>query len=101
MRLSTLNPSLEDAGDGAFYLEFACPAHGVGSTRSADPTATPPFEGWPDTVRIKIAQPLESKTPHVWGWNGETDFEKLTITPSVNYFEHWHGHVTNGEVTTA
>lgn len=91
MRLSTLFPVLEDAGDGAMYLEFACPAHGVGAKRWGE---------FADTVRIKIAPPLEAKHPHVWGWNGETDFEKLTLTPSVDYHEHWHGHITAGEVTS-
>jgi hypothetical protein len=91
MRLSALNPTLEDAGEGAVYLEFACPAHGVGALRQGE---------FPDTVRIKIATPLQSTTPQVWGWNGERDFEKLTITPSVDYFEHWHGHITDGEVST-
>ncbi len=34
-----------------------------------------------------------------WGWNGETDLEKVTFTPSVHILGgHWHGHVTNGEV---
>jgi hypothetical protein len=92
MRLSALNPSLEDAGDGAAYLEFDCPAHGAGALREG---------GFRDAVRIKIATPLDPHTPQVWGWNGERDFEKLTITPSVDYKEHWHGHVTAGEVTNA
>lgn len=92
MRLSALNPSLDDAGDGAVYLEFDCPAHGPGAIRNDE---------FRDSVRIKIATPLESQYPHVWGWNGERDFEKLTITPSVDYMGHWHGHVTNGEVTNA
>ncbi len=99
MRLSALNPTLEDAGDGAAYLEFACPTHGVGHMSHADSTQNPPFEGFPDRVRIKIAPPLGSQHPHVWGWNGERDFEKLSISPSVNYYDHWHGFVTNGEVT--
>lgn len=99
MRLSSLNPTLEDAGDGAMYLEFACPAHGVGYMRHAQPELDPPFEGFADIVRVKIAVGATPGT-HVWGWNGEKDFEKLTITPSVDYKEHWHGHVTDGEVST-
>jgi hypothetical protein len=99
MRLSALNPSIRDAGEGAVYLEFACPAHGVGHMTCAVPEADPPFEGFPDVIRIKIATPLEPGSPRVWGWNGERDFEKLTITPSVDYQGHWHGHVTAGEVT--
>ena len=99
MRLTELHPTLEDAGDGAVYLEFACPAHGVGHMEFADPSADPPFEGFPDVVRIKIA-PGPHTTPRVWGWNGERDFEKLTVTPSIDMKGHWHGFVTNGEVTT-
>src|SRR5258708_3859694 len=97
MRLSALQPVLEEAGDGSLHLEFACPAHGVGSMRSGDPTATPPFEGWPDRVRVSIA--VGSAVPHVWRWNGERDLEPLTLTPSINYAGHWHGHITDGEVT--
>jgi uncharacterized protein DUF6527 len=100
VRLSALNPTLEDAGDGAAYLEFACPVHGVGHMLCAQPTADPPFDGFPDVVRIKIAPPLDPpQGSHVWGWNGERDFEKLTVKPSVNYHDHWHGFVTEGEVT--
>jgi uncharacterized protein DUF6527 len=88
MRLSTLNPTLDEVG-GVVYLEFDCPAHPA-SLRQGD---------FRDSVRIPIATPLEATTPHVWGWNGERDFEKLTITPSVDYHGHWHGHVTAGEVT--
>ena len=98
MRLSTLEPVLEVIGEGRARLSFACPAHGVGAMRSA----AADFAGWPDRVDIQIATPLEGPPlAHVWHWNGERDFEKLTITPSVHYFEHWHGHVTDGEVTIA
>jgi hypothetical protein len=97
MRLSELHPELEDAGEGAAYLEFDCPAH-PGRMEHADPAADPPFEGFPDRVRVKIAPGPQGT--HVWGWNGERDFEKLTLTPSIDMHGHWHGHVTNGEVTT-
>lgn len=37
--------------------------------------------------------------PGRWGASG-TSFDDLTLTPSVNVsHEHWHGFVTNGEVT--
>lgn len=107
MRLSELNPTLEDAGDGAAYLEFACPAHGVGHMRHAQPELDPPFEGFPDTIRIKIA--VGPQGTHVWGWNGAHDFEKMVITPSIDYRngdDHWHGFIGGsrgdqpGEVTT-
>jgi hypothetical protein len=89
VKLSALHPVLEDAGDGAMYLEFACPVHGVGAKREGGE--------FDDTVRVKIA-PVGSS--HVWQWNGEKDFEKLTLTPSINAVGHWHGFITNGEVTT-
>lgn len=98
MRLSELQPELKDAGEGACYLMFACPTHGVGHMEHADPTWNPPFEGFPDIVHIKIAPGCAR--PGVWGWNGERDFEKLTVTPSIDMHGHWHGFVTNGEVTT-
>lgn len=88
MRLSELNPALEDASEGAAYLEFDCPVHG--------PVIR--HEHFPDRVRVKIAPGPQG--PHVWGWNGERDFEKLTLTPSIHMFDHWHGFITNGEVST-
>lgn len=102
MRLATLDPKLTSTGDGTAILEFACPMHGVGHMEHAQLEADPSFEGWPDVVRLPIATPLGGPPrAHTWNWNGETDVEKLTITPSVHYFGHWHGHVTDGEVTTA
>ena len=93
MRLSTLEPVLDVTGEGRARLSFACPVHGVGAMRSDGE--------FPDRVDIPIATPLEGPPlVHSWRWNGETDFEKLTIAPSVHYFEHWHGHVTAGEVST-
>lgn len=35
---------------------------------------------------------------HHWQRTGET-FETLTLTPSINAVDHWHGHINNGEVT--
>lgn len=45
------------------------------------------------------------KGPHVggqkwWGWNGETDVERLTLEPSLNCSGHWHGFVRNGGIET-
>ena len=95
MRLRDLHPMLEEAGEGAAYLEFDCPAHPGAMLHANVP---PGFEGFPDVVRIKIATAPQGL--RVWGWNGERDFDKMTVTPSINMFDHWHGFVTNGEVTT-
>lgn len=32
-----------------------------------------------------------------WQRQGET-FGDLTLTPSINVADHWHGHITSGEV---
>ena len=60
--------------------------------------------GVPDVDRTRIRLPFKkgqgSSSPAVWGWNGETDLEKVTFTPSVHILDgHWHGHIQNGEVT--
>lgn len=85
MRLSELNPELATEGcePGVAYLHIDCP-----HCRS------------PHFIVVKIATVQEPGSTHVWTWNGETDFEKLTLTPSLKAYGHWHGHITNGEVTT-
>ena len=86
MRLSELNPELHTEGcdPGVAYLYADCP-----HCRSSH------------LIQIKIALTPEPGSTHVWTWNGETDFEKLTLTPSILIQpNHWHGFVTNGEVTT-
>ena len=42
----------------------------------------------------------EIKSVNYWGRTGD-DFETLTLTPSVDASAHghWHGFITNGEVT--
>lgn len=29
------------------------------------------------------------------------DFDNITLSPSVDFKGHWHGHITNGELTNA
>ncbi len=40
------------------------------------------------------------RPPDAWERTGDT-FETLTLTPSVDVSQHkhWHGHITNGEIT--
>ncbi len=61
--------------------------------------------GVPELERSRIRLPFKlgkaSKPPepNAWGWNGETDLEKVTFTPSIHILDgHWHGHIENGEV---
>lgn len=85
MKLSELNPvlDLDDDGQGG-YLTLDCP-HCKG----------------PGHICIKIARGPKPDATRVWGWNGETDFEKLTIEPSINYANHWHGYVQGGQIVNA
>jgi len=38
---------------------------------------------------------------HIWNLVGAEDFNSLTLTPSIDASAsgHWHGFITNGEVT--
>lgn len=56
---------------------------------------------------VFFKNPLDGKPPsddydagHLWTLSGDT-FENLSVTPSIDASKsgHWHGHVTNGEVT--
>lgn len=40
---------------------------------------------------------------YIWTLNGQDDFATLTLTPSIDASRtgHWHGFITNGEVTNA
>ena len=44
--------------------------------------------------------PVMSGKLNHWKRTGDT-FETLTLSPSVNQLKHWHGLITNGEVTNA
>lgn len=60
-------------------------------------------------IHVPFANPLDGTPalyPNGWQRTGE-NFESLTLAPSINAFEprddrvsHWHGFVTNGQVTT-
>lgn len=84
MRLTDLHPVLHTAGcaPGTAWLKFDCP-----HCRA------------PRLVQVFIRQGPDRGVEYEWGWNGEMDFEKITLTPSLHDSTHWHGHVTNGEVT--
>lgn len=46
-----------------------------------------------DPIRIS-REP--SNNPRVWVWNGNE--ETPTLTPSIHWPDHWHGHLTAGEL---
>lgn len=80
MRLIELKPEWEHAQS---YLYFTCP--------------TCPAERG---CRIMIPTKVTQHEQKPWNWNGETDFEKVTITPSI--WHHCpsdpHFFITDGEV---
>jgi hypothetical protein len=65
MRLVELKPEWEYEQS---YLYFVCP--------------TCPAE---KHCRIMIPTKITEHEKNPWGWNGETDFDKVTLTPSI-----WH-----------
>lgn len=78
-KLIDLNPEYRKLADMGECLTFDCPLKGH-----------------------MIAIPTEGRPYHNTGarWtitNGD-DFTKLSITPSINEGDCWHGWVTNGEV---
>lgn len=55
----------------------------------------------PTSVRlgVKVATCAHHPGEPCWQMRGET-WEDLTITPSINAYDHWHGFITAGLVTT-
>lgn len=52
-----------------------------------------PIKGQVDSVLVPIS----------WEWNGETDFDKITLTPSIAHHcaSEAHFFITNGEIIFA
>lgn len=40
------------------------------------------------------------KGDYSWTWESAHDFERITVTPSLNAEKagHWHGHIVQGEI---
>jgi hypothetical protein len=84
MRLSELNPLIQvDANGETGRLVFDCP------------------HCKKETISIPFHKGEGAHSPVVWGWNGEKDEKKITITPSINFEKHWHGYVTDGNIVNA
>lgn len=49
----------------------------------------------PDAFRIQKGL---AAGPRVWGWDGNED--KPTLTPSIHWLDHWHGHLTAGRLVS-
>lgn len=85
-KLIDLEPRWLDGGAG---IIFDCPA------------------GDGDAVAVWFSNPLPGSQPRQleparprWHREGD-DFEHLTLAPSINVVDHWHGWVRNGEVIDA
>lgn len=46
-----------------------------------------------DAIRVQRGNP---GGPRVWGWDGNED--KPTLTPSIDWPGHWHGHLNAGRL---
>jgi hypothetical protein len=53
-------------------------------------------------IRVAIPSAASGFARHIWTCDGLDDFESLTLTPSVDASAsgHWHGFITNGQVTS-
>jgi hypothetical protein len=97
MRLVDLDPGwwTEHEGRSGMGVVFECPhckADGRDFTHLGVWFANP-IDGGPP------ASPECRPVPR-WQRTGDT-FETLTLTPSIDVSKcgHWHGHITNGEIT--
>lgn len=118
MRLADLNPRWAlppnwSWPDRPFYptISFDCPCakcrapacptcgHAPDARRLAV-SFYPPID--PTGVASTFASPWPDLGHHHRRVSGET-FDTLTLSPSIGFesIGHWHGHVTNGEVTTS
>lgn len=94
MKLTDLDPSWATDCNGrhGMGITFRCPVHELGCYQGV--WFTNPVDGGPPVGGGHL----------LWQRTGDT-FEALTLTPSIHVkwaqdgSTHWHGYVTNGEVT--
>jgi hypothetical protein len=99
VRLTALDPRWYAHTDGraGLGISFVCPHCHAKDLQD-------PFV--PTRLAIPFANTLSGCTPepnangHMWQRTGDT-FDTLTLTPSVDASAsgHWHGFITNGDVT--
>lgn len=96
MRLIDLNPRwyVFEEGGARVGLTFECPH--CRTERLGVTFHHRGHEAMEDGV-IHAKFPSE----HIWTMESADDFETLTLTPSIDGSErgHWHGFITNGEIT--
>lgn len=97
MRLIDLQPEWVGGAEGErekMYLEFLCPKCPHPET---DPLHTECM------LMVPVEKGLGQHSPPRWGWNGEIDFEKVTLTPSIYHHCKGDAHffITDGEIKFA
>jgi hypothetical protein len=95
MKLTDLEPNwISIEGRIGQGMHFLCPACNNGVCRLAVFFANPidGLEPYPT--------PMTPGNTHRWQRDGAT-FDVLTLHPSINSPDHWHGWIRNGEVTNA
>jgi hypothetical protein len=98
MKLTDLEPRyyVREEGGHPVGITFACPHCAASGQRLAiaihldgtdmDPDPDNPQQwGAPETV---------------WKVEAGDSFENLSLSPSIDAKNHWHGYITNGEITT-
>lgn len=97
MKLSDLSPEWVNVSEKEpdekvqRYIDFRCPKC--------------PDEPMPDyeNMRCRIMIPVGEHGTKIWSWNGEVDFEKVTLSPSI--WHHCesdpHFFIQNGEIIFA
>ena len=85
MKLMDLNPRWATYANGLRGISFDCP-HCLTQRLGVALTTGPAGE---DAYGTKL-----------WHYTGDT-FENLTLTPSIDISStgHWHGFITNGQIT--
>lgn len=109
MKLTDLHPEWYGAygrvGPNRLGVRFDCPTCTASGTLDSC--------SWGGDIYVPFKNPIDGAVPigsdvpepgaymvgTMWQRTGET-FDDLTLTPSVNAVGHWHGFVTNGQVST-
>lgn len=98
MRLTELDPNWWTIAEGrtGMGITFLCPhcrALNSESTQYLGIWFANPVDGGPPAPIDLVPNPRWKRT--------DDTFETITIEPSINASDHWHGFIINGEVTNA
>lgn len=100
MKLTELDPHWYELGDGVVHgLSFDCPHCPIGE-RHKHRLGIAFHHSGKEAIEDGVIHALSPSTDHIWNIAGDT-FENLSMTPSIDAssFGHWHGFITNGEIT--